>query len=253
MNYVAKRAAGALTCFVLASVAYGTETEALVSQLVPVHTADALSQQTINVLDDTREEALQVYLRNERMADATEAYNQQLQAMVGTQTEELKSLRAQVESLEQLDLAVLPLMSQMTEVLEKFIDQDLPFLKTERVARLERLKATLTRSDVTVAEKYRQVLEAYEIEVGYGRTIEAYIGDVSIDGKDKAQLLRLGRTALYGQSLGGDQGYLWNPKSQHWQHLSEPENQALTVAMRVASQQLTPRLLQLPLVGVSEE
>ena len=41
------------------------------------------------------------------------------------------------------------------------------------------------RVDVTVAEKFRQVLEAYQVELEYGRTIEAYTGTVDVDGQNE--------------------------------------------------------------------
>ena len=48
--------------------------------------------------------------------------------------------------------------------LETFVELDVPFHMEERMQRIEFLRNNLDRSDVSIAEKFRQVLEAYKIE-----------------------------------------------------------------------------------------
>ena len=54
------------------------------------------------------------------------------------------------------------------------MDLDIPFLMEERMERIAFLQDTLDRADVSVAEKFSQVLQAYQVENTYGTTIEAY-------------------------------------------------------------------------------
>ena len=62
----------------------------------------------------------------------------------------------------------------------------------------------MERSDVSSAEKFRRVIEAYQIENDYGRTIEAYKGTVPINGNpQEVDFLRIGRVSLAYQSVGG--------------------------------------------------
>ena len=54
--------------------------------------------------------------------------------------------------------------------------------------------ALMDRANVSVAEKYRRLLEAYQIELEYGRTIEAYEGSFASDnGERSVTFLRVGR------------------------------------------------------------
>lgn len=41
----------------------------------------------------------------------------------------------------------------------------------------------MDRADVDVSEKFRRVMEAYQIEADYGRNIEAYNGEMDVAGQ----------------------------------------------------------------------
>ena len=103
------------------------------------------------------------------------------------------------------------MMTKMLDSLEVFIALDTPFLLEERAERLERLREMMARSDVSAAEKFRRVIEAYQIENDYGRTIEAYKHTVDVDGvQQEADFLRIGRTALLYQSVDGEVFGMWD-------------------------------------------
>ena len=67
---------------------------------------------------------------------------------------------------------LLPLLLRMIKVLEEFVLLDAPFLKEERIARVELIKNMMDRPDVSLSDKYRHIMEAYQIEMEYGRTIK---------------------------------------------------------------------------------
>ncbi|WP_136680365.1 DUF3450 domain-containing protein [Neptunomonas sp. XY-337] len=212
------------------------------------HEAAKRSQTRIDQVDLASSEAREEYLSNERSADVTEAYNRQLAKLVESQEAELADLDKQLLSLEETDKAVLPMLGQMVATLDKFVAADLPFLPDERIERVEKLHGLLNRADVSVAEKYRQILEAYLVEAQYGRTLEAYSGRVEQQGAERqVTFLRIGRTALYYQTRSGDQSALWEPSRGEWRTLSEAQNLALKTAIAVARQQQVPSLLELPM------
>ena len=86
------------------------------------------------------------------------------------------------------------------------------------------------------------------VEVQYGRTFEAYSGRLNQDdSKRQVNFLRLGRTALYYQTLGGQESGLWQPTLQRWQVLTEEQSLTLRKAIQIAQQQQVPSLIDLPL------
>ena len=103
----------------------------------------------------------------------------------------------------------------------------------------------MERADVSLAEKYRRVLEAYQVETEYGRTIEAYQDDLILEDETRTvNFLRIGRVGLYYLTLDGQEAGAWN---EGWQSLDDSYRQAIDKGLKVAKKQLPPDLLVLPL------
>lgn len=212
------------------------------------HQASARSQKKVDRLSDKTQSLVSDYLFNQRQSDITEAYNAQVRRLVASQEAEIEDIESQIISIEETERAMLPMLNIMVAELQDFISSDVPFLPEERGTRLDRLVTLLDRADVSVAEKYRQILEAYLVEVGYGRTIEAYNGSLLNDNENThVNYLRMGRVALYYQTLNGHEGGLWLPTESTWQPLGSEENLVLTKALQIAQQQRVPELLALPI------
>lgn len=212
------------------------------------------SQQRIDQLDDATRDALNRYRHALQQKEQLAGYNEQLAEMVETQRRELADLQAQLATIEETQAEVMPMLQRMLVSLEQFIELDVPFLQEERTDRLAQLKALMIRPEVTVAEKYRRVLEAYQIESDYGRTLEAWRGSLDIEGSERVvEFLRLGRLMLFYQTLDGHtQGY-WNNATRQWQSLPASYNRTLQQGLKMARQQQTPALLRLPLPPVTEQ
>ncbi len=244
----------------LAHVVQASEIDASLKTTEQSHRKNQQTQLKLDGLDERAQQAFLDYQQNQQQADLVEAYNKQLSLMVASQQQELDDLQSQLGSLEATQQAALPLLADMLEGLAHFVAQDLPFLPQERQQRLAKLQNNLVRADVSLAEKYRQVLEAYQIEIEYGRTIEAYQGKLTSaelksfktlpthDGDElQVDFFRLGRTALYFQSLDSQISGLWDPQQQAWVSLPKQHNLDLRSAIQIAWQQSIPELLTLPL------
>ena len=142
--------------------------------------AAAESQTRISKLADQTARDLQRYRVAIQRLESLEIYNRQL-GKLESQNNEIQSVKRQTEEIETIETGALPLMITMTDTLGKIVTSDLPFLLEEREDRVTNLRELIDRADVTAGEKYRRIMEAYLIEVDYGRTIEAYRGELPED------------------------------------------------------------------------
>lgn len=212
------------------------------------------SQQRIEQLDDATRQSLERYRQAIEQREQLADYNERLADMVSSQAEELVALETQLASIEDTQRELLPLMQRMYSSLEQFVELDLPFLQEERAERLAQLDDLLKSPNASVAEKYRRLIEAYQIESDYGRTLEAWRGTLGEDDQVRVvNFLRLGRVMLFYQSLDSrEQGY-WDAQAGTWKPLSEGYRRPLEEGLSIARQQQTPVMLRLPLPAVSEQ
>ena len=107
----------------------------------------------------------------------------------------------------------------------------------------------MDRADVTNAEKYRRIVEAYQIENDYGRTIEAYRG--TLDNGKTVDFLRVGRIALVYQTLDGEETGVWDQGAQDWVELDDSYRTSIKQGLKIARKQSAPDLIELPLPAAS--
>ena len=205
-------------------------------------------QKRINELDDATRSMLNDYRQTTQQIQDLAAYNEQLSKLVATQKVEMADYERQFEDLEITKRRILPLIVRMIDVLEQFVSVDIPFLEKERTMRIAELKKLMERPDVATSEKYRRVSEAYQIELEYGHTIEAYEGEMDDNGESRTvNFLRFGRLGLYYMSLDGlDIGY-WDNSADKWVPLGAEYRQPLDRGIRIARKQLPPDLIRLPI------
>ena len=166
--------------------------------------AGAADQQRIEAVANQTDQIAADYKTVIKVVDGLKVYNNLLQRQIDNQESEKVALDESIKNVALIERQIIPLMTRMLDSLEEFIQLDTPFLIDERNARLDRLRGMMERSDVTAAEKFRRVLEAYTIETDYGRTIEAYKGSVEVAGRtQEVDFLRIGRVSLTYQSVGG--------------------------------------------------
>jgi hypothetical protein len=206
------------------------------------------AQTQVDRLSDQTEDLVTQYRQVINTIEGLRVYNNLLQKQVDNQMAEMGSIEDSIDRVSSIERQVVPLMVRMIDALESFMQLDLPFLGEEREKRVADLRAMMERSDVTAAEKFRRVLEAYQIENDYGRTIEAYTGTLELDGKaQEVNFLRIGRVSLLFQTLSGERSGVWDQTNQGWAELSPTRyRQQIANGLRIARKQAAPDLLVMP-------
>lgn len=207
------------------------------------------SQQIINELSDQEREDFLAFKDQLKINEGLSIYNAQLTEQVNFQQSEIEQLNQSIDDVTLVERQIMPLMIKMIANLDSFIEGDLPFLIEERKQRVLFLKDAITRSDVSVSEKYRQVLDAYLVEIDYGRKIETYQDVQNLSGVDiEVNMLRLGRTALIYQTIDQQNTAVWDSTSNQWLTVDRKYNTPVRNAIRIANKQATANLTTLPLI-----
>ncbi|MEN8180019.1 MAG: DUF3450 domain-containing protein [Pseudomonadota bacterium] len=214
---------------------------------------EAKVQQHIDKLDDETKSVLEEYQRLSRELDVLKVYDDQLQRLVDSQIEETTSIQKQMQNLDMTQREIVPLMLRMVEWLEQFLAVDQPFLPEERGMRIKHIQQLMDRADVSVGEKYRRVLEAYQIEMDYSRTIEASRGELQMaETVRTVDFLRIGRVGLYYLTLDRKEVGHWNTTTGEWETLPSRYNLPIRDGLRIARKQAAPDLLRLPVSAPRE-
>ena len=211
------------------------------------------SQTIVSNLSDETQDLLGQYRLVLQQIDRLVAYNDYVERLIADQEAQIIDIRKQLDQFALIERGIVPLMLDSIDTLDKFIDLDVPFLLEERKARVARLRTIMDLSDVTVSEKYRQIMDAYQIETTYGRDIEAYTGLLEIDGESRqVDFLRIGRTSLTYQTPDQEETGFWNKQDKQWEKLPNKYQNYVTQGLRVARKQVTPNILELPIEAPGE-
>lgn len=178
--------------------------------------------------------------------DLTNIYNRQMQDLINSQNQEIQSINEQMVELDNTNRGILPKLEEMILTLESIVQNDIPFLLDERNERIANLKDILLQSNVSTSEKFRRVFEAYQIENEYGRTIESYRDEITIDGSQyNVEIFRLGRVGLYARTSDGKYNAMYSKKENKWVKQKGIDSE-LVIALKIARKELPPSLLKLP-------
>jgi hypothetical protein len=213
-----------------------------------IHKAAAKSQTKIDTIQEQTQELVMEYRSVVDETEINKVYNDHVAKLVAAQNEEIASLEGQIAEIENTKRNVVPLMYRMIDMLEQFVKADIPIKLERRTARVERLRDVMVNPNVSTSEKYRQVLEAYEIEKDYGSAVEAWEATETFDGKEiTADFVHVGRIALIAQSKDLKNAWVWDNSARNWVKLGDEFLKDVTKAIRMARKQAPMDLIKLPI------
>ena len=207
------------------------------------------SQERINnIVEGTRSLEDQYRAINKEI-DGLKVYNRLMRAQVEGQAATLEDISLSMDRVDVINRQIFPLMERMIDGLEQSVGLDIPFLMEERTDRIAGLKDIMERSDVTVAEKFRKVMEAYQIENDYGTSVDFYTESLTIDGATRSfNMLRVGRIGLYFQSDDTQITGRWNNETREWEIDNSARNE-VRKGLRMARQLIAPELIIVPVAA----
>ncbi len=159
-----------------------------------------------------------------------------------------QNLLKQKQASLRIQKELLPFLTDVYKRLSTLVANDPPFLEKERLTRMKTVEKVINDHEISVAEKYRKVMEALFIEAEYGATIEVYQEKV-VMGEEEilGNIFRLGRVSLFFLSLDQQSCAVFNVAQKKWQPLPGEYLPAIRSAVEIGSKRKPVELLALPL------
>ncbi|WDI32250.1 DUF3450 domain-containing protein [Hyphococcus flavus] len=208
----------------------------------------AASQQRIDELDDQTASLLNDYRANLKQLEAARRYNASLRRNIEAQERKITQLQEDIENVEGLQRAMQPLMEDMVGRFSEIVEADLPFEIEDRAERAARLQNVLSDPDMSAAQRYRLIVEGYQIELEKGRTVNVNECTIAGEGGEvTGECLQIGRVALVFKN--GDDSVLriWDTDQNGWTDLNRGTYlQDIKYAIRMAKEQTAPDIFFAP-------
>ncbi len=207
------------------------------------------SQARINKLQDETTDLINQFKSVNKTIEGLRIYNAQLEQQLQSQRDIMTRLEDSVSQITVIQRQVQPLVLEMLDGIQQFVELDAPYRKDQRLRRIESLREIMTDADVTIAEKFRQVLEIYSIESEYSRKIDTYEATLNVNGEDlQVNILAVGRVALMYQTMDGRNTGAWNRTTGQWEVLDSGDySKPVYNAIRIAQKKAQNDIMLLPI------
>jgi len=212
--------------------------------------SNASSQKRIDDISEKTEKVIAKYHQQRKNVEVLKKFNDRMRRTLVAQERAMEKLEQSIEDASLIERQIVPLMLRMIDGLEKFIAADIPFKLNERNARLARIKGYLNNANISAAERFRQVLEAYSIENSYGQSIDVFIEELELSGNTKTvNILQIGRAGLYYQTTDGLESGFWDKTAKQWSSLDSSHNAGIAKAIRITQGKAVNDLMTLPVAA----
>ena len=219
------------------------------------YSESAVAQEEISRLANEASAAFEAFKRANDNLESLLVLNAGYRRQIAAQEQQIATLDESIASVEQVTREIPLLMEKMLTSLEELVALDYPFRMEERMARLQFARDAIDNPDVSIAEKFRQVLVMYQTEAAFGRTNETYPDTIEIDGIGRdVNIVRIGRVALMYQTTDREVTGAWDNLQRQWVELPARQYRfEVQQAQRVVSNLDAPDILYLPVMAPEAE
>jgi len=207
-------------------------------------------QDEITQLANSASSTFELFKRSNDNLESLLVLNAGWRMQISIQEQQIATLDESIASVEEVTREIPLLMKKMLASIDQFIALDYPFHVDERASRIQFARDAIDNPDVSIAEKFRQVLVMYQTETSYGRTYETYPDTITLaTGERDVNIARIGRVALMYQSTDRQVTGAWDNNSRQWVELDAGDyRQAVQSAIRVVSNLDAPKIIELPVI-----
>lgn len=215
------------------------------------NTESAATQEEINRLANSASSTFESFKRENDSLEALLVLNAGFRQMISIQNANIVSLDENIAGVEVITREIPLLMEKMLSSISQFIALDYPFQVETRNNRIQFARDAIDNPNVSIAEKFRQVLAMYQNEAQYGRTNDTYADSIVIDGAERdVNIVRIGRVALMYQTTDRQVTGAWDNKARQWVELDAGDYRTeFQSALRVASNLAAPDIIDLPVMA----
>jgi hypothetical protein len=209
------------------------------------------SQETITRLSNSTSSLFEEFKVENDNLESMLVLNAGLRKQVSIQEEQIATLQQSITDVAIVTQEMPFLMNKMLSSVEQFVEMDLPFQLDMRRERLQFARDAIDSPDVSIAEKFRQILVIYQNENNYGRTHSTYPTTLTLDGVERdVDMLRVGRIALVYQTKDRTMTGAWDAASGSWVELDAGAYRTpIQRAISVSSGLVSPAIMDLPIVA----
>ena len=208
------------------------------------------AQTKVDRIADQTDGLLQEFKQVNKQIESLRVYNSQLERQIASQKQMMAELRESIENATIIERGISPLMMSMLKGLEEFVALDIPFKKEQRENAIADLYVNMDSAKFSAAEKFRQILEVYDIESEYSSSLESYrdLVDIDANGSEvEVEMLRIGRVALMYQTKDKSQTGAWNKATGSWETLGSEYRRPVDQGIRIAKKLSPQDVMQMPI------
>ena len=210
------------------------------------------AQNKVDRIADQTDGLLQEFKQVNKQIESLRVYNSQLDRQIASQDQMMVELKESIANATVIERGVSPLMISMLAGLEDFVALDMPFKKEMRLDAVADLNVNLDSAKFSAAEKFRQILELYDIESEYSLSLESYrdMVDINADGSEvEVEMLRIGRVALMYQTKDKSQTGAWNKATGSWETLGSEYRRPVDQGIRMAKKIIPQDVIEMPITA----